>query len=54
MDILGRTALSMTMERYAKALPATRRDAADRLDLVISGRLKVAEDRGQHRGQEGG
>jgi len=30
MDILGHTALSMTMERYAKALPATRRDAAER------------------------
>jgi integrase len=54
MDILGHTALSMTMERYAKALPATRRDAAERMDLLISGRLEVAEDRSQDRSQEGG
>jgi integrase len=53
MDILGHTALSMTMERYAKALPATRRDAADRMELLISGRLDGSGDRSQDRSQSG-
>jgi integrase len=51
MDILGHTALSMTMERYAKALPEARRDAALRMDgLILDGELPDA-GRSQDRSQ---
>jgi integrase len=51
MDILGHTVLSMTMERYAKALPAARQDAADRMDSLLSGPLDGGEDCSQDRSQ---
>ena len=38
MDILGHTTLAMTMERYAKALPEAKADAARRMDMLMSGR----------------
>jgi integrase len=36
MDILGHTTLAMTMERYAKALPEAKADAARRMEELIS------------------
>jgi hypothetical protein len=35
-DILGHSTLAMTMERYAKALPDARADAARRMDVLMS------------------
>jgi integrase len=36
MDILGHTTLAMTMERYAKALPEAKADAARRMEELMS------------------
>jgi integrase len=52
MDILGHTTLAMTMERYAKALPEAKADAARRMDLLIS-REGPDGDRSQDRSQSG-
>jgi len=51
MDILGHTTLAMTMERYAKALPHAKADAARRMDLLMSGAAAQGEDRSQDRSQ---
>jgi integrase len=54
MDILGHTTLAMTMERYAKALPEAKADAARRMDALMSGGDPVHDserDRSQNRSQ---
>lgn len=51
MDILGHTTLAMTMERYAKALPEAKADAARRMDLLMSGDEPDSRDRSQDRSQ---
>jgi integrase len=49
MDILGHSVMAMTMERYARALPEARREAAARMD-----RLLGADDRAEDRSQDSG
>lgn len=44
MDILGHTTMAMTMERYAKALPEAKQDAARRMDLLISREAAESDD----------
>jgi len=37
MDILGHSVMAMTMERYARALPEARREAAAQMDRLLGG-----------------
>jgi integrase len=38
MDVLGHSEIGMTMNTYSHVIPELRRDAADRMDALISER----------------
>jgi hypothetical protein len=40
MDILGHSVMAMTMERYARALPEAKREAAARMDRLLGAAVR--------------
>jgi integrase len=40
MEILGHSQIALTMNTYTHVLPELKRDAAERMDRVVSGELE--------------